>query len=526
MSHKPTQQQEEAIQALTTNYNSTRKPLQLRACAGAGKTSTLVLMAEALRVPSLYLCFNRANADEASTKFPKYVECRSSHSKAYGRFGAMLRNKLQRPRGRYVNVAGTPSEIANFYKLNDFMYQGEIVITAAGLGLLVKQTVTNFEQSADAELTTAHVCMKDVSDKVDGDKHSISYIRSEVLTCARKLWDDRINPNCVVLATHDTYLKLFQLSKPVFHGIQVLYVDEFQDTTPCVMDIVKNQLPHMQVVMVGDARQAIYGWRGAVNAMEAMADECEIKMLTKSFRYGQAVADVATAVLRGDMIVTGFEKIESTVGLMDTVDYNKPYTRLFRTNGCLLAEALDAIRRRIPIAIEIDTADFVKLLESAMALHRKDKKGVKHDKVVPHAEWDDLVEEAENDPELARVSKAIESGDADEWLELLGRFQNAAQPHITFTTAHKSKGREWHQVVVEGDFKDGFNKDGEWVGLATEEENLLYVACTRAQHRLQFNGTAAAYIQNYSPIEAELAKAHERAAMEDGYPVELFREAA
>jgi hypothetical protein len=49
----------------------------------------------------------------------------------------------------------------------------------------------------------------------------------------------------------------------------VLYVDEFQDTTPCVLDIVMNQHSNgMKVVMVGDARQAIYGWRGAVNAMK------------------------------------------------------------------------------------------------------------------------------------------------------------------------------------------------------------------------------------------------------------------
>lgn len=494
--YAPTQQQTDAIQTLIAM--AVGQMLQLRACAGAGKTSTLVLMAEACQVPSLYICFNRSNADEAARKFPKWVECKSSHSKAYAAFGAKLRNKLQRPRGPYKNVAGTASEVGRFFTINDVVYQGTVALTSACMGLLVLNTVKRFEQSADDVIGFEHLYMKDVAEKLDGDKNATAYVRNEVLTYARKLWEERINVNSCVLATHDTYLKLFQLSKPVFHGVEVLYVDEFQDTTPCVMDIVLNQRGHMKIVVVGDARQAIYGWRGAVNAMEALEQDCTIKMLTKSFRYGQAVADVATAVLRGDMVLTGFEKITSTTGFAGVVDRSKPYTRLFRTNAALLAEALEEIRKGTPIAIEIDTADFTKLLTSAMALYRRDSKNVKHDKVVPCKDWDELQQEAKSDGELRRIAKAVESGDAEDWLRLLERFQNAADPHVTFTTAHKSKGREWKQVVVEGDFKDGFDEAGEWVGLEREEENLLYVACTRAQERLEFNLTTSEYIRQYA----------------------------
>jgi superfamily I DNA/RNA helicase len=497
MSYAPTPQQQDAIKTLIAM--AVGEMLQLRACAGSGKTSTLVLMAEACQVPSLYICFNRSNADEAALKFPKWVECRSSHSKAYATFGAKLRNKLQRPRGGYRNVAGTASEIAQFFTINDVVYQGAVALTGACLGLLVKNTVQRFEQSADDVLGYEHLYMKDVAEKLDGDKDAINYVRQQVLFFAQALWAERVNVNSIVLATHDTYLKLFQLSKPVFHGVEVLYVDEFQDTTPCVMDIVMNQRAHMKVVVVGDSRQAIYGWRGAVNAMEALAEHCTIKMLTKSFRYGQAVADVATAVLRGDMEVMGFEKIESVTGRMGIVDRSQPYTRLFRTNAALLAEALEEIRIGTPIAIEIDTNDFVKLLESAMSLFSRNKKGVKHDKVVPCKDWDELLKEAENDGELRRIAKAVEGGQAEDWLQLLARFQNAPNPHVTFTTAHKSKGREWKQVIVECDFKDGRDESGEFVGLPVEEENLLYVACTRAQERLEYNVCAHNYINEWEP---------------------------
>lgn len=494
MSYAPTPQQQASIDAL---LNPLVRMLQLRACAGAGKTSTLVLMAEAVKEPSLYLAFNKVTADEGASRFPSYVECKTTHSKAYAAFGAKLRNKLNRPKGKYVNVAGTGSEIARFYDIDDVVIDENPRITAPYIGLLVKSAVTRFEQSADMAVGDKHIPKAELLEKL-GKGPAFTYVLNLVLKFAKLLWADRINVNTVVLATHDTYLKQFQLSKPVFPGINVLYVDEFQDTTPCVLDIVMNQRDHMKIVMVGDARQAIYGWRGAVNAMEAVEGECEVRMLTKSFRYGQAVADVATAILEGDMVIEGFEKLHTVAGQVEAVDITKPYTRLFRTNSALLESAINSVRNGTPVAIEIDTRDFVKLLESAVALYRKDAKGVKHDKIVPYQNWDELLGEAKNDPELGRVSKVVANGQADEWIRVLAYFQNAADPHITFTTAHKSKGREWHQVIVENDFKSGFDEDGEWVGLVTEEQNLLYVACTRAQEVLQYNGVTAEYIRRYA----------------------------
>ena len=54
---------------------------------------------------------------------------------------------------------------------------------------------------------------------------------------------------------------------------------------------------------------------------------------------------------------------------------------------------------------------------------------------------------------------------------------------ITFTTAHKSKGREWSQVYIAEDFKNP-DKSGK---LPEQERNLLYVAATRATDKLFVN---------------------------------------
>lgn len=80
---------------------------------------------------------------------------------------------------------------------------------------------------------------------------------------------------------------------------------------------------------------------------------------------------------------------------------------------------------------------------------------------------------------------------------MMSTISNYPDPHITFTTAHKSKGREWPQVRVEDDFRPTEDEDGNWIGLTTEEQNLLYVACTRAQLRLEYNPQASKYIQRW-----------------------------
>jgi len=495
MSRKPTQQQQSCIDALVSGVMM----LKVEACAGSGKTSTLTMMAGAKEAPSLYLAFNKVTANEAAEKFPPYVKCQTTHSRAYATFGKRLQHKLVRPRGRYVNVAGTGAEIARYYNIESFENRDGVVITAPYIGLLVRDTVARFEQSADERIESKHVPTMELKQKLHDNTQNVAFIVDAVTKLARRLWDERTNESSVVLATHDTYLKLFQLSKPVFGGIEVLYVDEFQDTTPCVFDIIMNQKGRMQIVMVGDARQAIYGWRGAVNAMQMV--QSDVRHLTKSFRYGQAVADIATTVLERDMQITGNEAIESVARPRDVVDTTLPYTRLFRTNSALLYAAVEDIVAGKAVSLEIDVKDFVKLLQSAKALREGAMKDVKHDKLLPYQNWDEMVGESKSDAELGRICKVINEGLADRWIKILETHVNADNPQVTFTTAHKSKGREWEQVIIEDDFKSCYNDDGEWVGLSTEEQNLLYVAATRAIKKLQYNNTVSEYLNAEKALE-------------------------
>jgi superfamily I DNA/RNA helicase len=493
---QPTQQQLNCISAAKEN-----DLLKIGAIAGSGKTSTLSMVAHELKQSSLYLAFNKVTALEAANKFPSHVTCRTTHSLAYAAFGSDLQHKLVRPQ-KYLNVAGTGGEIGKLLKLEAIDVGTEEkphTITQAFLGLLVKRTVAAFEQSADDCIHFKHVPKQEL--KLRAEKHPKLDVQKTcgiVLKAAKKLWEKRIDPDSHVLATHDTYLKLYQLSKPIL-PYKVLYLDEAQDTTDCVLDIVKNQFGKMKVVLVGDSRQAIYGWRGAINAMDKI--ECTSLPLSKSFRYGQAVADIAMSVLDWKIDIVGNESITSTVGT-NCLNTSEPYARLFRTNTELLTCAVSAIQNGKSVSIEIDVKDFVRLLQSAQALFEGDLKSVKHEKIVPYAEWAAIVEDADHDQELKRLVAAVMSGQAPVWISVLEGHEEPYNPQVIFTTAHKSKGREFKQVKLEDDFPSNYGKGGKWIGLDTEEQNLLYVACTRAINCLQYNQTVMEILEREKTLRA------------------------
>jgi hypothetical protein len=58
---------------------------------------------------------------------------------------------------------------------------------------------------------------------------------------------------------------------------------------------------------------------------------------------------------------------------------------------------------------------------------------------------------------------------------------------VILTTAHKSKGREWDNVILADDYPSPYDSKGRYIGLHEQERNLLYVACTRAKKRLRYN---------------------------------------
>ena len=491
MKFKPTKQQEHVVQ-LAKEHNI----VKVSAGSGASKTTTLQLVADEIQLPSLYLAFNKSMATEAKGKFPSHVDCMTTHSLAYRKEGIKYTHKLSRPKGKYVNVAGTGNEIATFFRIPDFPvdekdYSDEVVIKKAFVGLIIRDTVNKFEHSADDHLEKDHIPYHHIQDiKKRYSEVDIKKFNNFVFRYAKKLWEERTDTLSEVLCTHDTYLKLFQLKKLKMQGYSVIYLDESQDTNSCVLDIFLNQADHAKLVLVGDSFQSIYQWRGSVNAMEKV--EGAEGVLTKSFRFGSPIADIANHILDGAFHLEGFEEVESKVSVgREVVDKAKPYTIIYRTNMNLLFDALDLLSKGKSVNVNFDTSDFTKMVTSAVELFNGNVNKVKHEEIVPYESWESFKTEAKNQPELNRIANIVESGDDERVIKTLHRYKAKGDEKITLVTAHRSKGLEWDQVWLSDDFPSVYDKNGKFIGLNDAERNLLYVAATRAKKALKYNQTVA-----------------------------------
>lgn len=482
----PTQEQVEIVEAI----GSTQK-VKVSARAGAAKTTTLTLAANAYKVPSLYIAYNKHMADEARSKFPAHVEVRTAHSYAYRSHADSIKHKLVRipgVGGKYNNVCGTGSEVARYFKVAPFVVTDSRSVTSAAMGYAILSTVSNFEYSGDMEIKEKHVSFREAEKVLKLDSFDRKTYAQRVLKYARQLWDLRKDPKSDIKITHDTYLKLWQLSKPNFDQYEIVYVDEFQDMNGCLLDVILNHKG--KVVGVGDDHQSIYGWRGSLNAMQ-ICDWPEYS-LSKSFRFGQEIAEVAKDILldsSGNRTLKFFGNEDISTKIVDKID-GSPYTIIFRTNALLIETALTLILEGKNVNMSIDVSDFKAMMSSTLALSRGDMKSVKHQSLVPYVNWSELLSEvdASSDQELKRVVKFIKDGRYDEIMNALEGYRPSKNPDVRLITAHGSKGLEFDNVELAEDFlPHETDERGNWAGFVGQEQNLLYVAATRAKKSLKIN---------------------------------------
>jgi len=408
MTFTPTPEQVDILNAFNEH-----RVLKINACAGSGKSSTLKLLSEQHNQPSLYVCYNSSISKEAQSKFPQHVSCRTTHSLAYSMFGGMLQHKLKRQVGAgYINVAQSVSEIVKYYKISDLTACDSVDVPSRTIGSLVKATVGRFQNSADEAITLKNIPHKDFKEVLNThpsiDKE---ILEQHILRYANLLWLDRINPHSVVIAEHDTYLKLWQLSNPKL-PYDIIYSDESQDLSPVMFDVLRKQ-EHCKVVYVGDTYQSIYAFRQAVNAMQEI--KAPTKQLSKSFRFGSDIADLATYIIDGVMHVKGLENISSKL----TKVTEGKYTMIFRTNACLIDNAVKLIGENKKVRCEIDTRKFESLLRSVEALFCKDFKNVKDEDIALYGSWSELFESLDEEVEYKRLVNIVLSNQTQRYLTAL-----------------------------------------------------------------------------------------------------------
>ncbi len=471
----PTAEQTAILDAFGTGNS-----LVIEAGAGTGKTATLKMIADSTDRKGLYLVYNKKAAYDAKKKFAETnTEALTTHSlankaiRAEGGHLALLLNRLNGdrvPSKLAVNLLGIPAGGWRDGEAQDAEVVAPWVISRSAL-----EAVARFCNSADEEIDWWHV------KPIEGLEHNEAY-RRYVVSYARKAWEDFNSPTGKLSFQHDHYLKIWALTNPILDA-EFILLDEAQDTAPVLEKLVAAQT--QQKVIVGDRCQAIYGWRGAVDAMSNFKCDTHL-MLTQSFRFGQAVADVANGFLdRLDtpLRLVGTLTIDSKI--VDTMP--QPDAILCRTNAAAIEYAMQfqAQGKRVAIVggtkeIQYFTEQAAKLIEGGKASHA--------DLVAFHS-WAEVVAYSKTDEgaDLRVRVTLIEKYGVSDILRVCAASVDEGKADIEVSTGHKAKGAEWNRVKISRDFAPKAN-----VEMGDAEIRLLYVAVTRAKLELDMTALLVA----------------------------------
>lgn len=466
---RPTGEQERAREAFITG-----RDLAVIAGAGTGKTSTLMLMAAATPRRGLYLAFNRATADDARRRFGSNVQCRTAHSLAFAAVGREYRDRLNS--SARIPGAATARILGIRYPLS----VGQASIGEVHQARLVMGMVRRFCFSGDTEPVARHM------EPVNGlTVEETNYLAGHLVRFAHRAWEDIRAPSGRLRFEHDHYLKIWALTKPTLPGDFVM-LDEAQDTNPVLEEVFLAQ--SAQRVCVGDPAQQIYAWRAARDVMTGFAGE-HVE-LTRSFRFGPAIAEVANRWLEhaeSRMRLVGAGPPGSRVTTVRAAD-----AVLCRGNADVMKEVLGFLDAGAAVAITGGGTALLRIAEAALQL--KAGKRTSHPELFLFPDWGAVQEYAENDAaaqDLKTLVSLVDAHGADTIISAVSRLAPEDSAEVTVSTAHKAKGREWDSVRIGPGFgPPQADDDSIPRKLSLEEARLIYVAVTRAKHRLDIAGLA------------------------------------
>lgn len=459
-------------QALAVEHFRTSQSLKISAFAGTGKTSTLTALSRSTSKRGLYLAFNKSIADEAKAKFPQSVDSRTTHSLALRSIPGIFRENNGKLMGKLQG-----NHVARLLDIEEIAVGG-VTLKPRSLGYLTAKTIQRFCQSGDEEVLLQHVPLSGKLERID-PKYQEQF-KSYLSELAAHLWARMSDPRDDAPLGHDGYLKLWSLSQPQLN-YDYLLLDEAQDTNEAVLSVLRRQNSHL--TLVGDRHQQIYEWRGATNAMASIDTESEA-ILTRSFRFGESVANAATSILRilgESRSVIGDPNRKSTISA-----FGSTRAILCRTNAGVVSTIVDSLSEGRRPHVVGGVLELIRLLEDVSRLKRNTP--AECEDFFGFKDWDEVVEFSQSDEgESLRTFVGIVSafGEASLIQRLKSVESNEAAADLVISTGHKSKGREWESVTLASDFEPRISKQPPYKPVLNQEEaRLLYVATTRAKQLL------------------------------------------
>lgn len=463
----------------------------LEAVAGAGKTTTLVEGLSRMRGDVFFGAYNKAIAEELRSRVPTVpsakIDVSTFHAAGF-RFWRRVAKAATVDAGKCRAIFRAASERTPAYKpLESVTLQLVSLAKQAGLGAIVPAT-----ESAWAGFIDHY----DLEVPGDADPSLVIKLAQRTLKASTEKDMEVVDFDDMIFA-------------PLFHNARVwehdwVLVDEAQDTNATRRALALRMLKRGgRLVAVGDPRQAIYGFTGAdADALDLIGAAVSAKRLplTVTYRCPKAVVKYAQQWVQH---ITAADTAPEGKVVAET---KKPLAQcavpgdavLCRFNAPLITNVYAFIAAGIPARVEgREIGEGLKVLATRW---KTDSLAQLETYLSAYCETETAKLRAKEKESKAaaledkvqcltvlinRVRERKLSSVADLTAEIDALFGDSTtgerRAQVTFSTIHKSKGREWAHVVW---LQTGPSPWARKTWERTQEDNLCYVAATRAKSRL------------------------------------------
>lgn len=477
----------------------------VNAVAGAGKTTTLVELVKRLRGTVAFAAYNKAIAVEIGARLEGKVDATKVKSGTFHSFGfnawRRVAPKVKMDGKKLATLTmdlDIPEQFAEFAK------KAVSLAKQWGIGALCGFEDTRRWRELVDRFELEDSLTKDATlDAVDLDERT-----NEAIQWSIKLLKKSVQVSMDVIDFDD------MIYMPVLRDVSIwqndwVLVDEAQDTNPVRLALAKKMLrPGGRLVAVGDPCQAIYGFAGADSeSLNKIAKEFNAIQLPLTVTYRCPKAIVAHARQWVNHIEAHETAPEGSVTSMVMEDFNKldgnalrkQDAILCRNTAPLVALAFSLIRRRI--ACHVEGRDIGQGLIALAKRWKVKTVGALRGRLDGYRE-----RETERFMGKGQEAKAAQLQDKVDTLivimdtltpsdtveavvkiinDLFGDTEDGKPAQsLTLCTVHKSKGREWHRVYLLGRNKYMPSKYARQDWQIEQENNLIYVAVTRAKEEL------------------------------------------
>lgn len=481
----------------------------LEARAGCGKTSTILLAVNAVREAHpqkdvLVCAYNKSIEKEISEKLKnaghtdwKKVQAQTLHGLGFGLLKYAFKltadnideKKVYKIIERFID--------GGHERADDFReYQNPIkalVGHAKNAGVGVFPSVA-FRDRQTWQGLIDHFDFDTLDSEEDVDK---------VIDCAKEVYAASLRDTQTIDFDDMILLPLLKNIRVGFPKA-IVFVDEAQDLSPVRQALARKFVSPRggRMFLVGDDRQAIYGFSGADSeAMPNMIRELDAKVfpLTVTWRCPQAVVELAQTIVPDIQAAetAAMGEVKKIFGMPHA--FNSKGAVLCRNNKPLISLAYGLLRAKVPCKVEGRAIG-----EGMIALCNKwkiktlpalvNKLEIYQEKEIAKAQAkgnDAKVEEIQDRVgavvEMARAVQREGKQNISDLIELIqSMFADNVTGVLTLCSYHRSKGREWQDVylLLHSEYCPSKNAKAEWQ--VQQEHNLAYVAYTRAQATLTF----------------------------------------